>query len=154
MSEYEVVVDGTVRKPASRWRLIIDDEGHGIGRLVDGERSLPVIVEGAGSDWTVTLHGRRTEVRVRTWRERLLAEAQTSSAVQAGPVVVKATLPGLIVAVVVSVGHEVEEGTTLLTIEAMKMQNEVRSPRAGRVVEVTVASGQAVATGTPLVRIE
>ena len=73
MRDYEVVVDGTVRKPASGWRLIIDDEGHGIGRLVDGERSLPVIVEGAGSEWTVTLRGRRTEVQVRTRRERLLA---------------------------------------------------------------------------------
>jgi biotin carboxyl carrier protein len=67
---------------------------------------------------------------------------------------VKATLPGLIVAVAVEAGTEVAEGMTLLTIEAMKMQNEVRAPRAGTVAEVTVAAGQAVATGTPLVRIE
>jgi pyruvate carboxylase subunit B len=154
MSDYEVTVGGVVGAPADGWRLVIDDPGHGIGRLVAGERSIPVVVEGAGSSWTVTIRGRRIPVEVRTWRERLLAEAETASQAHTGPVLVKATLPGLIVAVAVAAGHEVEEGTTLLTIEAMKMQNEVRAPRAGRVTEVAVASGQAVATGAPLVRIE
>jgi biotin carboxyl carrier protein len=154
VSDYEVTVDGTVRSPASGWRLVLDDVAHGVGRLTDGERSVPVVVEGNGSEWVVTLRGRRIPVTVRTWRERLIAEAETASRAQAGPVLVKATLPGLIVAVAVEVGAEVDEGTTLLTIEAMKMQNEVRAPRAGRIVEVSVASGQAVATGAPLVRIE
>ena len=53
----------------------------------------------------------------------------------AGPVEVRATLPGLVVAVAVAAGDEVDEGAALLTIEAMKMQNEVRAPRAGRVIE-------------------
>ena len=45
-------------------------------------------------------------------------------------------------------------GATLLTIEAMKMQNEVRAPQAGRVAAVSVTAGQAVAAGTPLLRLE
>ena len=64
--------------------------------------------------------------------------------------IVRATLPGLVVAVPVAVGDEVDEGAVLLTIEAMKMQNEVRAPRAGRVIEVSVAAGQTVMTGAPL----
>ncbi len=83
-----------------------------------------------------------------------MAEAETSAGGRDGPVVVTATLPGLVVAVGVSAGDEVEAGASLLTIEAMKMQNEVRAPRGGRVVEVAVESGQAVATGAPLLRIE
>lgn len=83
-----------------------------------------------------------------------MAEAERAAAVHAGPVVVKATLPGLVVAVSVSEGDDVEEGSPLLTIEAMKMQNEVRAPRAGRVIELEVASGQAVATGAALLRLE
>ena len=154
MSEYEVSVAGAVRMPEEEWQLVLDDPAHGVGRLVDGERSIPILVEGDGSSWTVTLRGRRIPVEVRTWRERLLAEAERSSQANVGPVVVKATLPGLIVAVAVEAGIHVEEGATLLTIEAMKMQNEVRAPRAGRIVEVAVAAGVAVATGTPLVRIE
>ena len=47
-----------------------------------------------------------------------------------------------------------DEGAPLLTIEAMKMQNEVRAPRAGPVIEVAVAAGQAVATGASLLRLE
>ncbi|MCA1571429.1 MAG: acetyl-CoA carboxylase biotin carboxyl carrier protein subunit [Chloroflexi bacterium] len=57
-------------------------------------------------------------------------------------------------AVAVSAGEEVPEGAPLLTIEAMKMQNEVRAPRAGRVIDVTVEAGQVVATGSPLLRLE
>ena len=154
MSDYEVRIGDEVVAPAHGWTLELDDPAHGTGRLTDGERSIPVIVEGSGPERTVTLHGRRVAVGVRSWRERLLAEAERATQAHAGPVVVKATLPGLVVAVMVEAGDEVEAGAALVTIEAMKMQNEVRSPRAGRVIEVTVASGQAVATGAALVRLE
>ncbi len=113
-----------------------------------------MLVEGAGSEWVVTLRGRRVPVTVRSWRERVLADAETAQARPRGSDPVKATLPGLVVAVAVAVGDEVEAGATLLTIEAMKMQNEVRAPRAGRVIEVAAAPGQAVATGAPLLRLE
>ena len=154
MTDHEVLIGDEPVRPAVGWRLELTDAARGIGRLVDGTTSIPVLVEGAGSEWFVTLRGRRVPVIVRTWRERLLAEAETSAGGHTGPIEVKATLPGLVVAVVVSVGDEVAEGATLLTIEAMKMQNEVRAPRAGTVIEVAVASGQAVATGASLMRLE
>ena len=66
----------------------------------------------------------------------------------------RATLPGLVVAVAVEEGDEVAAGATLLTIEAMKMQNEVRAPQAGRVSAVVVIAGQTVAAGAALLRIE
>lgn len=153
MSELEVRIGDEIAAPGD-WRLEWDDPAHGIGRLVGDSRSLPVIVEGSGSEWFVTLRGRRVPASARTWRERLMAEADRAATVNAGPVAVKATLPGLVVAVAVAVGDEVEEGATLLTIEAMKMQNEVRAPRAGRVIEVNVASGVTVATGAALLRLE
>jgi biotin carboxyl carrier protein len=154
MSDYEVRIGDEPVEPAAGWRLQWDDPAHGLARLVDGDTSIPVIVEGSGPERTVSLRGRRVPVTVRTWRERTLAEAERAARVHAGPIAVKATLPGLIVAVVVVEGDEVEEGDPLLTIEAMKMQNEVRAPRAGRVIEVTVTSGQAVATGAALLRLE
>ncbi len=154
MSDFEVRVADERVAPADGWRLEIGDPAHGIARLVNGSASLPVLVEGAGSNWVVTIRGRRIPVTVRSWRERILAEAETAAASDAGPMSVKATLPGLIVAVAVSVGDEVAEGASVLTIEAMKMQNEVRAPRAGRVIEVSVQLGQTVATGAPLLRME
>lgn len=154
MSDYETRVFDERVIPADDWLLELIDPGRGVGRLVNAEASLPVLVEGAGSDWVVTLHGRRIGVTVRSWRERVLAEAETSAAEHAGPIAVKATLPGLIVSVGVSVGDEVEVGASLMTIEAMKMQNEVRAPRAGRVTELSVEPGRTVATGAPLLRLE
>ena len=154
MSDYEVRVGDDRVAPADGWRLEIVDPSRGVARLANGSTSLPVLVEGAGSDWVVTLRGRRIPVTVRSWRERILAEAETAAAAHSGPMAVKATLPGLIVAVAVSVGDEVTEGASLLTIEAMKMQNEVRAPRAGRVIEVSVEPGQTVPTGAPLLRLE
>jgi len=154
MSDVEVLVEGEAVRPADEWRLEWTDRRHGVGRLVSGQRAIPVVVEGRGTDWSVTLGGRRIAVTVRTWRERLLAEAETSARGPVGALAVKATLPGLVVAVRVAPGDEVGEGDSLVTIEAMKMQNEVRAPRAARVTEVAVAEGQVVASGAALVTLE
>lgn len=50
----------------------------------------------------------------------------------------------------VEAGDEVSEGQTLLLIEAMKTFNEIRAPRAGRVTEILIESGQPVEFGDPL----
>jgi len=154
MTDYEVRIGDEPVSAADGWRLEWVDRPSGVARLLNGERSLHILVEGSGTDWVVTLRGRRIPVGVRSWRERVMAEAETAAHTHVGPVEVKATLPGLIVAVGVAVGDQVEEGAALLTIEAMKMQNEVRAPRAGRVVEVAVGAGQTVATGAALLRLE
>ena len=154
MSDLEVRIGGERVEPAQGWSLELLDPERGIGRLVNGERAVPVVVEGSETDWIVTIRGRRIGATVRSWRERVLAEAESESAAHAGPIEVRATLPGLVVALAVAVGDEVAEGSGLLTIEAMKMQNEVRAPRAGRVIEVSATVGQAVATGASLVRLE
>jgi len=154
VSETEVRIGGEAVEPADGWRLDWADHRNGTGLLVNGERVIPVVVEGGGSEWTVTIRGRRIPVTVRTWRERLMAEAETSARGRIAPVALKATLPGLVVAVRVAPGDEVGEGDSLLTIEAMKMQNEVRAPRAAHVASVAVTAGQVVATGAELLTLE
>jgi biotin carboxyl carrier protein len=154
MSDYELSVDGSPVEPASGWTLTWVDAEGGVARLSDGSRSELCLVEGSGEEWVVTLRGRRIPVTVRTWRERVLADAESAAQRHDGPIEVRATLPGLVVAIAVEEGDEVASGTTLLTIEAMKMQNEVRAPRAGRVTTIAVVAGQAVAAGASLLRIE
>jgi acetyl/propionyl-CoA carboxylase alpha subunit len=148
------VVEGQPTAEAGGWQLTWVERRRGIARLSDGTRSLLALVEGSGSDWFVTLRGRRIPVTVLSWRERVLADARLAAAERGGPVEVRSTLPGLVVAVNVADGAEVAEGDPLLTIEAMKMQNEVRAPRAGRITQVAVSPGQTVATGVLLVRLD
>jgi biotin carboxyl carrier protein len=66
---------------------------------------------------------------------------------------VTAMMPGRVVKVMVGDGDEVRKGTPLLILEAMKMQNEIQSPRDGTVSKVHVADGQTVESGASLVTI-
>lgn len=66
----------------------------------------------------------------------------------------RAPMPGDIVQVLVKAGDTVQVGQDLLVLEAMKMKNIIRSPRAGVLAAVEVASGQSVAHGDLLVRYE
>ena len=70
-----------------------------------------------------------------------------------GPSELRAIIPGRIVAVSVAVGDPVEAGQQVLVVEAMKMQNELRAPRAGAVERLAGAVGQNVDVGDLLVVI-
>ena len=67
---------------------------------------------------------------------------------------VTAPMPGRLVKVLVEVGQEVAEGQGLVVMEAMKMENELRAPRAGRVKEIHARERQAVDSGALLVVLE
>lgn len=141
-------------EPPPGWTLAWLDRRAGIAQLSDGHRRVNVVIEGSGTDWVVTLHGRRVAVAVRSRREAALAAASSAAAAHAGPIEVRASLPGLVVVVQVEEGSEVAAGDPLLRIEAMKMQNEVRAPRTGRVARIQVEPGQRVVTGEVLLRLE
>ena len=154
MTDYELSIDGSQVEPEAGWTLAWLDREAGVARVSNGSRTELCLIEGSGTDWVVTLRGRRIPVVVRSWRERILADAESAARRHDGPIEVRATLPGLVVAIAVREGDVVATGATLLTIEAMKMQNEVRAPQAGRVAALAVAVGQAVTAGAPLLRLE
>ena len=68
--------------------------------------------------------------------------------------VIKAAMPGVVIAVRVSVGDHLEPGQAVLVLEAMKMQNEMASQEGGVVQEVLVAEGETVSANAVLVRLE
>lgn len=71
-----------------------------------------------------------------------------------GPAEITAQMPGKVVRVLVEAGQEIEAGVGLLIVEAMKMQNEMKSPRGGVVVSVRVKAGDTVEAGQLLVMVE
>jgi biotin carboxyl carrier protein len=63
-----------------------------------------------------------------------------------------APMPGVILDVGVKPGDIVDRGQVVAVLEAMKMQNSIKSPRAGTVAEVCVTVGQAVGHGDTIIR--
>lgn len=67
---------------------------------------------------------------------------------------VKVSMPGKVVAVYVENGSQVKQGQPILILEAMKMQNEIRATRDGRIANLNVKAGDTVETGTVLFNLE
>ena len=70
-----------------------------------------------------------------------------------GELSIKSPMPGLIVAVRSRTGHEVTKGQTVVILESMKMQNELKAPRDGVVQRISVQAGQTVEQNKPLVTL-
>jgi biotin carboxyl carrier protein len=77
-----------------------------------------------------------------------------SSAAHGGRVSITAPMPGKVVRILAAVGDEVEAGQGILVVEAMKMQNELKSPRAGRLTALNVKEHDSVNAGAPLAVVE
>ncbi|HET6400222.1 MAG TPA: biotin/lipoyl-containing protein [Candidatus Kapabacteria bacterium] len=91
-------------------------------------------------------------------RERIIRErfqgATLSGTIQTGSHVIKAPMPGLVRAVTVRPGDEVERTTTVLILEAMKMENNILASAKGRVKRVLVEEGGSVEKNASLIEIE
>ena len=110
--------------------------------LVESATRVEVVVDGWRFEFDVE-DADRAELRARASREG-------DRRAQHGPTVVRAIIPGRVVSVAVASGDIVEAGQQLLTVEAMKMQNELRAPRAGTVERVAVGQGATVDRGDVL----
>jgi biotin carboxyl carrier protein len=71
-----------------------------------------------------------------------------------GAEAIKAPMPGKVVRILVGAGDEVAAGQGLVVLEAMKMQNEMKAPRAGRVASIAIKEHEAVNAGSVLLTIE
>jgi acetyl/propionyl-CoA carboxylase alpha subunit len=67
---------------------------------------------------------------------------------------VSSPMPGLLVKLMVKVGDEVEQDTTLAVVEAMKMQNELRAPRCGTIKKINNREGDQVEALKPIVELD
>ncbi len=119
--------------------------------LVDG-RSYEVLIEEEQDEYRVLIRGEMYPARVADERSLRLAEGAPAAAAS-GEAILTAPMPGLVVAVRVSEGDEVEMGQGLVILEAMKMENELRSPQAGRIRSIRVSPSEVVDQGQPLLII-
>ena len=83
-----------------------------------------------------------------------LRASQSSGAHDHGTVQIVASMPGKVVRRLVEVGSQVEAGAGIVVVEAMKMQNEMKSPKAGVVSSLSATEGATVNAGDVLAEIE
>jgi biotin carboxyl carrier protein len=107
------------------------------------------VSKGAGTE--IWVNGRLLSMEV--FDPRDLRPGQGASANQ-GRQEIAASMPGKVIRVLVAAGDMVEEGQGLVVVEAMKMQNEMKSPKAGRVVEIRARPDATVGAGEILVIVE
>jgi biotin carboxyl carrier protein len=115
--------------------------------LIDG-KSFEARVEPNATGLRVHVNGREYLFAIRDprqWRRYRGATAEAE-----GRQKLVAPMPGKVIRLLVKAGDAVEAGQGLMVVEAMKMQNEVRSPKSGTVEKLAVSPGQTVNAGDTL----
>lgn len=136
----EFTVEGTTLNGTSvDWDLIeVRDNTFHI--IKDSKSYNATLISFNAEDKTMVLNvnGNDYEISIKDKNDLLLQQlginVKTSSAIQS----LKAPMPGLIINVSVKAGDEVKKGDTLLILEAMKMENVIKSPRDGKIKKVSV----------------
>lgn len=125
----------------------------GLYSLLVNNESFEAMVEERDGKWYVLLRGDLYEVDVVDQRTQLLRARAGGQVAETGEITIKAPMPGLVVAIPVEVGQEVQAGQTVIILESMKMENELKTPRAGRVERINCAPRESVEQGKPLIVI-
>ncbi len=122
----------------STYSLLIDNNAYELSVENDGGL---LIVEVSGEAF-----------RVEIFDARYSGERRAGAELE-GKQVIKSIMPGKVIKLLASVGDEVREGQGLIIMEAMKMENEITSPKRGRVVDIKVKEGNAVESDAELIVI-
>ena len=120
---------------------------------VDGEDFEVEIRPGEGN-WEVSIEGRTYTVEIEGLerkKQRKRSAAKTSSKTVSG--IISSAIPGKIVAIMAAEGDVVEEGSVVIVLEAMKMQNEIKTGVGGRIRKIMCNPGERVEANMPLMEI-
>jgi biotin carboxyl carrier protein len=144
---YEVTLEGrTVQVDAAR-------SGRTIYSILEDGKQFEVIIDETGAHgFDVLVGGQLLHLQAFDERTRLLSATAKASA--SGPQRVESEMPGKVVKIAAPVGTPVQEGQGVVILEAMKMENEIKSPIDGVITELGVAEGQTVEGGVLLFVVE
>jgi biotin carboxyl carrier protein len=145
----------------SGWRCKLDGrdvpldvastQDHVLSILVDG-KSYEVKQENGASEAGIVVGHERFSASVRD--PRSFRSRGGAGAAEHGIKKITAPMPGKVVRVLAGVGADVEAGQSVIVIEAMKMQNELKAPKKGVIKKLSVTEGAAVEAGQVLAEVE
>jgi biotin carboxyl carrier protein len=145
-----------------RYRVTVDGESREVDALMFAGRAMSLLVgsnsysvelEDSGDQVLVHIEGEAHAVDVVNDR-RFRLRGKTAKFLLQGKQVLFAPMPGKITKVLVQLGQQVSEGQGLVVVEAMKMENELKSPKNGKVAELLAVEGSAVEKNAPLVVVD
>ncbi|MCY3780840.1 MAG: biotin/lipoyl-binding protein [Chloroflexi bacterium] len=151
---YEIEIDnaGSVLVNGEARDVDFLNLGGSLFSVITENRSFEAVIDDDEDKIAVMMTGRLFETRVLDERAMLMMQRRGVQASGSGEV--HAPMPGLIVEVTTEQGAAVSQGDTLIILESMKMQNELKSPTDGLVSAIHVESGQAVDKNDLLVEIK
>ena len=136
------------------YELDVGDSKAGAYLLLEGTQVHDCRVERGGQAGNYVVHVGISSYQIRLDDPRRLSRAQDSGAHHHGAAEIVASMPGKVVRVLVEVGAAVEAGAGIVVVEAMKMQNEMKAPKAGTVLSLKAEAGATVNAGDVLAIIE
>ncbi len=141
--------DGTAHRVASDWV-----PGRPLARLTVDGKPLVLKVGRIAGGYRVRTRGADLKVHVRTPRQAELADLMLEKQPADTSRLLLCPMPGLIVKMDVEVGHEVQEGQALCTVEAMKMENILRAEKKGVVSRINAGPGDNLAVDDVIMEFE
>jgi biotin carboxyl carrier protein len=163
---YEITVNGKphrleLEKSDGWWQCCFDGRPFKVDAVIPRRDVLSLLIDGhsyeikreqTATDLHMWVGNQRFAVELRD--PRSLRSRRASAGDEKGPRKLVAPMPGRVVRVLTAEKSEVEAGQGIVVVEAMKMQNEIKSPKKGVVQKITAVPGAAVNAGDVLAIVE
>ena len=155
---YEIELDREAERLLARvndrdYDLELSEPEHGVFLLKNDGKVYEAAVSSTQHDH-ISVRVRNAEFEIAISDPKRLRGSAAAGEDASGKAEIKTAMPGKIVRILKAVGDAVQKGDAILVVEAMKMQNEIRSPKDGTVSELRAAEGTTVAAGDVLAIIE
>jgi biotin carboxyl carrier protein len=151
--EIEINQDGKVTVDGTEQNVDFKTISTSLYSALIDHASVEALVEEREGHFNVLINGDQYEVEVADERQQRLLKASAGFEAAQGEISIRSPMPGLIVAVGVAEGQAVSQGDSLCVLESMKMENEIKAPRAGTVGRVYVNKGDRVEQNKVLITI-
>ena len=165
---YEVTVAGKIHKvelarTGAGWRCKLNGRELPLDVVSIQNGVLSILVDGKSYEIKQEMAAGAAETNIVVGHERFstvvrdprsLRSRQKAGAAEEGVKKITAPMPGKVVRILAPAGTAVEAGQGVLVIEAMKMQNEMKSPKKGTIKKLTVKEGAPVEAGQVLAEVE
>lgn len=141
-------------KEAADWDLLEQGSSFHILKNNVSYRCILMKKDETGKNMTIAVNDTEYTINIKDKYDILLEQLGLSNMAVKKMKDIKAPMPGLVIDIKVKAGDLLEEGDTILVLEAMKMENMLKSPGTGTVKAIKVNKGEAVEKGQVLIEVE